>query len=139
MERKYKVLVDTNFFFIPFYENFDSIDELEKRLENLDIVVEGIYTLKKNVWEIENKLNVAKSNKWKKTYKLVLEYIRSKNVKILNSPINEKTDRLIVNTVLSSGGKWIVATQDKNLQIVLKRLKIPYAYYSKKEIHIKIF
>ena len=139
MKDKYRVLVDTNFFFIPFYENYDSLLELSKILDSMDISIEGFYTLKKNVWEIENKLRTSKSYKWKKIYRLALDYIKTRNVRVLESPINEKTDRLMLNVVLSGNYKWIVATQDKNLRFILKKLKIPYAYYSKKSIKVKIF
>jgi hypothetical protein len=67
---KYKILIDTNIFFIPFYENFDVINELKDFLMKNNIEYEGFYTLRKNIIEIENKINSSKSEKWKKIYNL---------------------------------------------------------------------
>ncbi len=69
---KYKILIDTNIFFIPFYENFDVISELKDFLMKNNIEYEGFYTLRKNIIEIENKINSAKSEKWKKIYKYLI-------------------------------------------------------------------
>jgi|GEM_PF-1480236 len=136
MEKLYKILIDTNFFFIPFYENFDVLEELPKFLENKKILIEGFYTLRKNIWEIENKIKTAKSKKWEKIYTLVMNYIKKHNIKIIDTSVNEKTDRLIVETVIKDPDKWIVCTQDKNLREILKRLKIKVIYYANKSLHI---
>jgi len=130
----YKILIDTNFFFLPFYEKFDIIEELKKFLIEKGIEYEGFYTLKKNIWEIENKLKTAKSESKKKLFKLVLNYINSRGIIVLDSPINEKTDRLIVGVAVKD--KWIVCTLDKQLRYILKRLKVPCIYYSNKSLHI---
>ncbi len=132
---KYKILIDTNFFFLPFYENFDVISELQNFLIEKGIDYEDFYTLKKNIWEIENKLKTSRSEAKRKLFKLVLEYIKSKGVTILESPLNEKTDRLIVNTALN--GRWIVCTLDRQLRYILRKLKVPYIFYSNKSLHIR--
>jgi len=38
---KYKILIDTNIFFIPFYENFDVINELKDFLTRNNIEYDG--------------------------------------------------------------------------------------------------
>ncbi|BFI73081.1 hypothetical protein YN1_0680 [Nanoarchaeota archaeon] len=132
---KYKILIDSNMFFLPFYENFDIINELREFLEKNNIQYEGFFTLRKNIIEIENKINTAKSEKWKRTYNMVLEYIKKNNINIIDTGKNwEKTDRLIVETSLSD--KFIVCTQDRNLRIILKKLKVPVIFYSNKSLHI---
>ncbi|MEM1804492.1 MAG: hypothetical protein QXI77_00670 [Nanopusillaceae archaeon] len=132
---KYKILIDTNFFFIPFYENFDILEELKRFLVENNIEFEGFYTLKKNIYEIENKIKISKSVKKKKLYELVMEYINKNNIIILESSINEKTDRLLINIALN--GNWIVCTLDKQLKSIMKKLKIPYISYSNKKLYIK--
>jgi rRNA-processing protein FCF1 len=132
---KYKILIDTNIFFIPFYDNFDIINELKDFLMKNNIEYEGFYTLRKNIIEIENKINSSKSEKWKKIYGLVLEYIKKNNINIIETNENyEKTDRLIIKTALSD--KFIVCTLDRNLRIILKKLHIPVIFYSNKKLHI---
>ncbi|MGC9133169.1 MAG: PIN domain-containing protein [Nanopusillaceae archaeon] len=132
---KYKILIDSNMFFLPFSENFDIINELKEFLEKNNIEYEGFYTLRKNIIEIENKIKTAKSEKWKRKYNMVLEYIKRNNINIIDTGKNwEKTDRLIVETSLSD--KFIVCTQDRNLRKILKGLKIPVIFYSNKELHI---
>jgi rRNA-processing protein FCF1 len=132
---KYKILIDTNIFFIPFYENFDIINELKDFLSRNNIEYEGFYTLRKNIIEIESKINSSKSEKWKKIYGLVLEYIKKNNINIIETRENyEKTDRLIIKTALSD--KFIVCTLDRNLRIILKKLYIPVIFYSNKKLHI---
>jgi rRNA-processing protein FCF1 len=132
---KYKILIDTNIFFIPFYENFDIINELKDFLMKNNIEYEGFYTLRKNIIEIESKINSSKSEKWKKIYSLVLEYIKKNNINIIETKENyEKTDRLIIKTALSD--KFIVCTLDRNLRIILKKLRIPVIFYSNKKLHI---
>ncbi|RIB35286.1 MAG: hypothetical protein BXU00_02010 [Candidatus Nanoclepta minutus] len=132
---RYKVLIDTNFFFIPFYERFDIIEELKNFLIERGIEYEGFYTLRKNIWEVENKLKTTKSENKRKLFKLVLDYIKKKDIRILDSSLNEKTDRLIVSTVLKD--KWIVCTLDRQLRYILRRLKIPYIYYANRSLHIR--
>ena len=136
MEKSYKILIDTNFFFLPFYENYDVLQEIPNFLERNQMLAEGYYTLKKNIWEIENKLKTAKSQKWKNIYKLVLEYIRKNNVKIIDTPVNKNTDHLIVETVIKDPYNWVVCTQDKNLRDILRKLKIKVIYYAEKELHM---
>ena len=132
---KYKILIDTNIFFIPFYENFDIINELKDFLMKNNIEYEGFYTLRKNIIEIKSKINSSKSEKWKKIYSLVLEYIKKNNINIIETKENyEKTDRLIIKTALSD--KFIVCTLDRNLRIILKKLRIPVIFYSNKKLHI---
>ena len=122
-------------FFLPFYENFDIINELKNFLEKNNIEYEGFYTLRKNIIEIENKINTSKSEKWRKIYSMVLEYIKKNNINIIDTGKNwEKTDRLIVEVALSD--KFIVCTQDRNLRKILKGLKIPVITYSNKSLHI---
>jgi len=136
MEKSYKILIDTNFFFIPFYENYDVLEELPVFLENKGILVEGFYTLKKNLWEVENKLKTARSEKWRKIYNLVMQYIKRHNIKIIEMPVNVNTDRLIVSTVIEDPDSWIVCTQDRNLREILRRLKIRVVYYGGRSLHI---
>jgi len=136
MEKSYKILIDTNFFFIPFYENYDVLEELPVFLESKGILIEGFYTLKKNLWEVENKLKTARSEKWRKIYNLVMQYIKNYNIKTIETPVNVNTDRLIVSTVLKNPDNWIVCTQDRNLREILRRLKIRVVYYGGKRLHI---
>jgi len=132
---KYKILIDTNIFFIPFYNNFDIINELKDFLSRNNIEYEGFYTLRKNIIEVENKISGSRSKKWKKIYGLVLEYIKKNNINIIETKENyEKTDRLIIKTALSD--KFIVCTLDRNLRIILKKLRIPVIFYSNKKLHI---
>ncbi|MEM0379428.1 MAG: hypothetical protein QW184_01005 [Nanopusillaceae archaeon] len=131
---KYKILIDTNFFFIPFYENFDVLEELKKFLIEKNIDYDSFYTLKKNIYEIKNKIKSTKSIKKKRLYTLVEKYINKNQINIIDSPINEKTDRLIINTALS--GNWIVCTLDKQLKNIMKKLKIPYISYNNKRLYI---
>lgn len=135
MENYYNILIDTNFFFLPFYENIDIIEEIKKILETNHILNYRLVTLKKNIWEIENLMNKAKSEKWKKIYNLVLNYIRKNNIDVLESEIEERTDRLIVKFALSNKNT-IVCTQDKILRKILRKLDIPVIFYSHKSLHI---
>lgn len=135
MEKYYKVLIDTNFFFLPFYENFDVINELRRFLEENGILEYKFFTLEKNIKEIENLLNKAKSNKWKKIYNLVSEYIKRNDIDIIKSDINERTDRLIVKYSIEEKNV-IVCTQDRTLRYILRKLRIPVIFYSHKSLHI---
>lgn len=132
---KYKILIDSNFFFLPFYENFDIIEELKNFLIKENIEYDNFYTLEKNIWEIENKLKSVKSIKKRKIYEMVLDYVKKSNIAIIPSKINEKTDRLILNIALN--GNWIVCTLDRQLKKIMQSLKIPYISYSNKKLYIK--
>lgn len=132
---RYKILIDTNFFFLPFYENFDVIEELKKFLNENNIEYEGFFTLKKNIYEIKSKIKNCRSLKKRKLYELVIKYIEKSNINVLESSVNEKTDRLIINFALS--GNWIVCTLDRQLKEIMKKLKIPYISYSNKKLYIR--
>lgn len=138
MEKYYRILIDTNIFFLPFQENFDSINELKKFLIENNIKFKEFITLRKNIWEIENKLNTAKSEKYKKLYKTVLEYIKRNDIKIIDSPININTDRLIIKYCIENDD-ILVCTRDSKLIYVLRKLKISYIKYSKHKFSLKIF
>lgn len=138
MEGYYRILLDTNIFFLPFEEKFDSINELKNFLLNNDIRYKELITLKKNIWEIENKLNTAKSNKKKILYKMILSYIEKNNITIIESPLNINTDRLILKYTIENPDV-IPCTRDSKLIFVFKKLKINFIYYKNKSYFIKIF
>ncbi len=133
-----KILVDTNIFFIPFTEGVDILEEIKNYVElNLGEPVEGFYTLKKNIWELDHLERTAKSQKKRNLIKLIKKYIEKKGVKILDSDLNERTDRLLIQKALEDPKTWIVATQDSNLREALKRLDIHFIYFKNKQIFLR--
>ncbi len=112
-----KILLDTNFLLIPEQFKVDIFKELDRICD----FKYKIYVLKQTVTELE-KLKTQGKVSHKRAAAIGFSLIKAKGLKILRQ--NEGyTDDIIV--ALAKKG-FIVATQDKELKIRLKKLDIQY-------------
>jgi rRNA-processing protein FCF1 len=107
-----RIILDTNFLFIPFQFKVDIFSEIKRLMsEPYELCIyEG------SIQELEN-LNAGNS-KTAQSAKAVLKLIKQKNLKRLSNSSNEKyVDNLILEGVTD---KDIVCTQDQALRRLLK-------------------
>lgn len=122
-----KILLDTNFLLIPYQFKVDIFTELD-RVCNFNY---KIFALDKTVEEL-NKIIYEQKGKNKGAAKVALNLISIKNIEIIKTKSDKRTDDIIVDTASKEG--FIAATQDKDLKrrlinhgvsvIVLKQKKV---------------
>jgi rRNA-processing protein FCF1 len=116
-----KVLLDTNFLFIPMQFKVDIFSEIERLMR----VPYELCMIDMSLDELES-LTTRGSGKDKTAAKLGLALVKSKNIKILDTGRTEKhlnTDKMIVEVAKSPD--FVVATQDKALKRDLKENNVP--------------
>jgi len=117
-----KLLLDTNFLFLPFEYKIDIVEEFKRLFGSFEI-----YVTEKTILEIENIMK-DKSRKLKDRMlaKMALQYLKKLNPKVIPTPLNLPNDKLIIDIVKKE--KFVVCTNDKNLRKVLKEIGIPTVY-----------
>ena len=82
----------------------------------------GLFVLDKNIEELKNIVETQKG-KDRDAAKIALKLIAIKNIGVIKTKSNKKTDDIILE--LSSKENFIVATQDKELKSMLKQKNVP--------------
>lgn len=121
------IVLDTNFFFLPFYEHFDVVLELKKEYPKADIVI-----LEDVVMEVE-KLK-QKNVKWAG---LAKSYINKRNIRVVKYDISEKdVDKKILKYAKEHNA--FIGTIDKDLKkkAYSKNIKIISFLKSKKRLKL---
>ena len=122
-----KILLDTNFLLIPYQFKVDIFTQIGRIMH----FQYKIFVLDKSVEELRKVIKEQKG-KNRDAAKVALKLIAIKNIAILKTQGNKKTDDAIIES--SSENNYIVATQDKDLKrrlinhgmevIVLRQKKI---------------
>jgi len=127
IQKMRKILLDTNFLLIPYQFSVDIFTQIDK----ISMFEYKIFILDKTLEELK-KIVEEQKGKNKDAAKIALKLISIKNIEVIKSNSNKKTDDIILD--IASKGDYIVATQDKDLKsrlinhsievIVLKQKKI---------------
>ncbi len=117
MEKKYKVLLDTNFVLIPYKFKVDVIRELER-------IIPGKFDLIVTSSIISELKNLGLKGKFG------LDFIKKNNIKIEKYPYNG--DDAILEYALKNN--CILATNDKELKKKAIKKGLPIIYLRKKRI-----
>ena len=109
-----KVLLDTNFLFIPFTMKADVFSQFK------DLGF-SICVIDRTIGELEN-LKKTGSAKEKKVAKMALEAITKLNIEIIHTDTKEESFKKVDESILDIAAKQelIVATQDRELKRLLK-------------------
>ena len=113
-----KILLDTNFLLIPYQFKVDIFTQIDR----IATFKYGLFVLDKNIEELKNIVETQKG-KDRDAAKIALKLIAIKNIGVIKTKSNKKTDDIILE--LSSKENFIVATQDKELKSMLKQKNVP--------------
>ena len=127
-----KIVLDTNFLFIPARYNVDVFSEIEKICDfGYDICI-----IDKSIEEINKIINKSRG-RTKQEAELAFKLISSKNPKVLKSSGNSQ-GKSVDEIILSSADEnTIVATQDKELKQRLLKKGVSVIVLRQKR-HLKI-
>ena len=119
-----KVILDSNFLFVPFQLKIDIFKELDRLLGKAEPLV-----LTTTLWELEN---VAKkrSQKIAKQASAALELANKCEIVEAEKKLNESYDDVILRTAKELN--FAVATNDANLRKRLREAKVPVVYVRQK-------
>ena len=104
-----KILLDTNFLMICFQFKVDIFTQIDK----ISAFNYRLFVLDKSIDELK-KIVEEQKGKHKDAAKIALKLIAIKNIGIIKTKSNEKTDDIILD--IASKEYFIVATQDKDLK-----------------------
>ncbi len=104
-----KILLDTNFLMICFQFKVDIFTQIDK----ISAFNYRLFVLDKSIDELK-KIVEEQKGKHKDAAKIALKLIAIKNIGIIKTKSNEKTDDIILD--IASKEDFIVATQDKDLK-----------------------
>ena len=104
-----KILLDTNFMMIPYKFGVDIFTQIDRILT----FKYRLFVLDKTLEELKNIVEKQKG-KNREAAKIALKLTAIKNIGIIKTNGNKKTDDAIID--LSSKNDYIVATQDKDLK-----------------------
>ncbi|RLB14928.1 MAG: nucleotide-binding protein [Deltaproteobacteria bacterium] len=118
MDKK-KILLDTNFLMIPYTENIEIFQEIERLvLEKYEL-----FTLTGVVEELK-RIEKDKRSKGrdKIASRVALQLIEKKNIKVIES--HGRVDRFIIDFAQRNKKDVIICTNDKRLRKKLKKLNV---------------
>ncbi len=104
-----KILLDTNFLMICFQFKVDIFAQIDK----ISAFNYRLFVLDKSIDELK-KIVEEQKGRHKDAAKIALKLIAIKNIGIIKTKSNEKTDDIILD--IASKEDFIVATQDKDLK-----------------------
>ena len=104
-----KILLDTNFLLIPYQFRVDIFTQIDR----ISTFQYKIFILDKTIEELKNIVEKQKG-KNKEAAKIALKLIAIKNIGIIKTKGNEKTDDIVLD--IAAKDDYIVATQDKDLK-----------------------
>ena len=113
-----KILLDTNFLMICKQFKVDIFSQIDK----ISTFKYELFILDKTLEEFK-KIVSGQKGKNKEAAKIALKLIAIKNIGVIKTKSDKRTDDLIIE--LSSKNDFIVATQDKELRARLKKKGIP--------------
>ena len=113
-----KILLDTNFLLIPYQFKVDVFTQIDK----ISTFNYKIFILDRSLEELK-KIVDEQRGKNKDAAKIALKLVAIKNIGIIKTKSNKKTDEIILE--LASKNNFIVATQDKELKSRLKEKNVP--------------
>ncbi|MCC7574323.1 hypothetical protein KO361_01925 [Candidatus Woesearchaeota archaeon] len=117
LKKKTKVILDTNFLFIPGELGIDVFTEIDKIIqEPYELCV-----MESTIHELENILKETAKQKQGLNAKLALILIKQKNLKTIRSSFTEYADDSIIEYT-AQNPKTIIATQDKDLRNRIKKI-----------------
>ena len=122
-----EILLDTNFLLIPYQFKVDIFTQINK----IATFKYGLFILDKTLEELK-KIVSEQKGKDKDAAKIALKLIALKNIEVIKTKSNEKTDDIILE--LSSKEDFIVATQDKELKAKLKQKNVPLMVLRQKKM-----
>ena len=119
-KKKTKVILDTNFLFIPGDIGVDVFSEIERIMrEPYELCV-----MDSTIKELENLIITTAKQKQGLNAKLGLILIKQKNLKTINGSSNNYADASILEYAAKNPEKTIIATQDKDLKQKLKKIPV---------------
>ncbi|RLI88804.1 MAG: ribonuclease VapC [Candidatus Altiarchaeales archaeon] len=116
---KTKILLDTNFLMIPYTENIEIFQEIERLIpEKYEL-----FTLTGVVEELK-KIEKGKRAKGKDKIasRIALQLIEKKNIKVIES--QGRVDKFIIDFAQRNKKDVIICTNDKRLREKLKKLNV---------------
>lgn len=118
-KKKTKVILDTNFLFIPGDVGFDIFSGIK------DLLVEPFEfcVLDSTIFELNKVLSTSARQKQGLNAKLALILIKQKNLKTLRGFSSNYADDAILDYAAKNPGV-VVATQDRDLKLKLKKLSV---------------
>ncbi len=118
LKKKTKVILDTNFLFIPGDLGVDIFTEIQKIMsEPYELCV-----MDATINELEKIMATTSKQKQGLNAKLGLILVKQKNLKTINSSFKNYADQSILEYAAKNPEKTIVATQDKDLKNKLKKI-----------------
>ena len=128
--RRIRVLLDTNFLMIPIEYEINVFDEIEKLLNRKPEYI-TISSVINELKEIAKKGKVKERKAALTALKLVNEYkvkvIEDYNIK------GEKTDEKIINLARILKGNVVIATNDRELRLRIRKMGIPVIMYRERD------
>ncbi|MBI2650978.1 hypothetical protein HYX01_00730 [Candidatus Woesearchaeota archaeon] len=121
-----KILLDTNFLLLPYQFKVDIFTQIDRIM--LDY---KLFVLDKTIDELKSIL-LQQKGKDKDAAKIALKLVSLKNIGILKTDSNKKTDEIIAEVSFKEG--FVVATQDKELRQRLREKNIPVIILRKKKV-----
>ena len=118
LDKRVKIVFDSNFLFVPIVYKIDVEDELSKILcRDFEILI-----LSCEIDELREKYESLRDGLQKRRIKFALDY--AKNFKVVKFPkVDDEVDKAIVE--YAKNFKCIVATNDRYLRKILRGLGIP--------------
>ncbi|MFP4567402.1 MAG: PIN domain-containing protein [Candidatus Woesearchaeota archaeon] len=117
---KTKIILDTNFLFIPGDVGIDIFTEMDRLMnESYDL-----YVMDSTIKELEHIILTTGKQKQGLNAKLGLILIKQKNLKTINGSSKNYADESILDYAAKNPEKTIIATQDKDLKQQLKKIPV---------------
>ncbi len=104
-----KILLDTNFLLIPYQFKVDIFTQIDR----ISMFKYKLFVLDKTIEELK-KIVEEQKGKNKEAAKIALKLISIKNIGVIKTKSDKKTDDIILD--IASKDDFIVATQDKDLK-----------------------
>ncbi|MEM2115468.1 MAG: hypothetical protein QW524_00670 [Candidatus Woesearchaeota archaeon] len=128
-----KIIIDTNFLFLPFEKKLDIFSILERSFHY------KIAILSSTIQEIEAiKNDRTQKLKTRVNAKILLEIIKRKNIEVIETQ-EKYVDRAIIEIVSRDPKAYIVATGDKELRKKLQEIGILGLIYLRKNSVLEFY
>ncbi len=119
-KKKTKIIVDTNFLFIPGDLGIDIFTEIQQLInEPYELCV-----MDSTIYELNKILTTSAKQKQGLNAKLGLILLKQKNLKTINGSSKNYADSSILDYAAQNPQNTIIATQDKDLKNKLKKIPV---------------
>lgn len=119
-KKKTKVILDTNFLFIPGDVGIDIFTQIQQIMSE----PHELCVMDSTIHELETIIKTSSKQKQGLNAKLGLILIKQKNLKTINGSSKNYADSSILDYASQNPEKTIVATQDRDLKNKLKKIPI---------------